>query len=213
MENLVKNKKSLKALAGLLKLLAFGLGLYLILLPFYPKIKYYLSAPAVKLDAQDYSQVAAQVLDLKNKLPEAEYSISPNRLIIPKIDVNAPITESTNEQVGLSLGAWLIPWGSTPDKGGNTIITGHRFKYLPPNNLTFFLFDKLAVGDIFSVFWKDKQYFYRVREIKVLEDYDSSPYNKSDVPILTMYTCTPIYSTAQRLVIISDLINSPESSN
>lgn len=203
--NFFQNPRNIKALALVLELLFIALAAYLVLLPFYPEIKYRITAPT-ELDNQNIEQVSAQVEEIKSRLPESEYAISPNRLIIPKIGVNAPVVVTDNEQYGLSLGAWLDPQGSTPDQGGNTVITGHRFKYLPPNNITFYLFHKLVPGDTFSVVWKGKDYYYRVKEIKIVEPSDASPYNKSTEPVLTMYTCHPIYSTEKRLVVISEQI-------
>lgn len=202
------NQKRLKALILSLRLLAFLIFLYLIALPFYPKIEYKLKGNTKDIsEAKDLEKVAATVTATKNKLPQSEFAVSPNRLIIPKIMVNAPITATDNEAYGLSLGSWLYPKGSTPDKGGNTILTGHRFKYLPPSNLTFYLLDKLEIGDVVTVIWKNKDYFYKVRQIKTVPETDLSPYDKSDKPILTMFTCTPIFSTSHRLVVISDLIS------
>lgn len=200
-----QNSRNIKALALVLELLFIVLAAYLVFLPFYPEIKYRL-AVGDKIDNQNVGEVTAQVEEIKSRLPESEYAISPNRLIIPKIGVNAPVVVTDNEQYGLSLGAWLDPQGSTPDKGGNTVITGHRFKYLPPNNITFYLFHKLLPGDTFSVVWEGKDYYYRVKEIKIVEPSDASPYNKSTEPVLTMYTCHPIYSTEKRLVVISEQI-------
>ena len=200
-----QNSKNVKALALVLELLVVGLAAYLIILPFYPEIKYRVAGP-VNIDNQDVVQVTAQVEEIKNHLPESEYAVSPNRLIIPKIGVNAPVVVTDDEAYGLSLGAWLDPQGSTPDQGGNTVITGHRFKYLPPSNLTFYLFHKLVPGDTFSVVWEGEDYYYRVKQIKIVEASDASPYNKSEEAVLTMYTCHPIYSTEKRLVVISEQI-------
>lgn len=129
-----------------------------------------------------------------------------NRLIIPKIGVNAPIIESADENYGLDRGVWRLPKSSTPEEQGNMIITGHRFKYLPPSNLTFYLFHKLEKGDIASVIWEGKIYYYRIKEIKIVNADDVSILKQSDKPILTMYTCDPIYSTKNRLTVIGELI-------
>ena len=99
-----------------------------------------------------------------------------------------------------------MPDSSTPDKGGNTVITGHRFKYLPPSNLTFYLLDKLTKGDLITVIWHKKDYIYRVREVKVVPATDFSVIEPSDKPILTLFTCHPIYSTEKRLVVVSDFV-------
>lgn len=194
-----------ESLIIILKIFGLAIFIYLIVAPFYPEIKYQIYLKRT-INEDEVIKFNPEPVNNLNKLPESKYLISSERLIIPKIGVNAPIIISDDEKYGLAHGAWLIPLGSTPDQGGNTIITGHRFKYLPPNSTTFYLFDKLKVGDIFYVLWKDKSYFYKVREIKIIPASDSSPYYKSEKAILTMYTCNPIYSTKERLVIISDLI-------
>lgn len=130
----------------------------------------------------------------------------PNTLIIPKIGVKIPIIESDNEEFGLDHGAWKIPNSSTPEEDGNMILTGHRFKYLPPSNLTFYLFHKLEAGDIASVIWNNKTYLYRIKEKKVISPDDISALKQTKTSTLTMYTCDPIYSTKNRLVITAELI-------
>ncbi|MCK5459961.1 sortase [Candidatus Parcubacteria bacterium] len=134
---------------------------------------------------------------------QAEYN---NRVIIAKIGVNAPIIDSSNEDWALSHGAWRIPGSSSPDKAGNTVITGHRFKYLPPSNLTFYLFHKLEIGDIILAVWEQKKYYYKINEIKIVSPRDLSILEKTEKPTLTLFTCDPIYSQKNRLVIIAELI-------
>lgn len=129
-----------------------------------------------------------------------------NTLIIPKIGVKIPIIESEDENYGLNHGAWKLPKSSAPEESGNMILTGHRFKYLPPSNLTFYLFHKLETGDIASVIWDGKPYYYKIREIKKVPADDISILKQTKTSTLTMYTCDPIYSTKNRLVIIADLV-------
>lgn len=204
-----KNKKFiLKALVFTLELFFIFLFIYLVFLPFYPEVKYKLNfnQNLNTEESKKIEKVEEKTIDIINSLPKSEYKTSQDRLIITKIGVNAPIVQTNNEEYGLSMGAWLIPNSSTPDKEGNTIITGHRFKYLPPSNLTFYLFHKLEEGDIVSVLWKNDTYFYKIREIKIVENTDLSILKPSKEPILTMFTCHPIYSTKNRLVIVADLI-------
>jgi LPXTG-site transpeptidase (sortase) family protein len=195
-------KNFLKALVLTLKLLAIAILFYLLFLPLYPEIKYRLISQSL----EDSNNNHLLKNNLSGQLPESDYAVSEDRLIISKIGINAPIVETNNEKYGLSLGAWLVPEGSTPTAGGNTIITGHRFRYLPPSNLTFYLFHKLELGDTFYVIWRGDYYFYQIKEIKIVDPWDSSVYNQSSDPILTLYTCHPIYSTEKRLVVISDLM-------
>ena len=210
----MKTKKTKKIFLLALEISAVFLAVYLILLPFFPIIKYniYFNEKIAE-EAKDVEEIKKDVEAIKNELkitakglPTSEYSVSPNRVIIKKIGVNAPIVESVSSEYGLSQGAWHIPKTSSPDKGGNTVITGHRFKYLPPNNLTFYLFHKLEIGDIVSIIWKEKDYFYRIKEIKIVPDTDLSILNPINKPTLTMFTCHPIYSTEKRLVVVGELI-------
>ena len=142
----------------------------------------------------------------KNKAAKPAAVDAPNALIIPKIGVNIPIIESEDEKYGLSRGAWRLPKSSTPEENGNMVLTGHRFKYLPPSNLTFYLLHKLEAGDIVSVVWNNKTYYYRVKEKKVVSADDTSILKQTKKPTLTIYTCDPIYSTKNRLVIVAEQI-------
>lgn len=208
MKFIINKKFGGKALVLVLELLALALVIYLVFLPFYPLIKYkiyqkYLSISGAKSNMEIAQE---QVTKFTASFPSSDYAVSPNRLIISKIGVNAPIVEAKSADYGLSKGAWRIPESSTPDKGGNTVITGHRFKYLPPNNLTFFLFNKLERGDIISVIWQAKDYFYKISDIKIIPATDTSILVLSKKPIITLFTCHPIYSQENRLVVIGELV-------
>lgn len=203
-----KKNKILKALVLTLELSAFVLLAYLIFMPIIPAAEYQVKNFHNGLpESKDIEVVKKDTKKIITELPKNKDAVSPNRLIITKIGVNAPIVESKNSEYGLSLGAWHVPGSANPENPGNMVVTGHRFKYLPPSNLTFYLLDKIEVGDIVSVVWKDKTYYYKIRETKVVDKTDLSVEAKSDKAILTIYTCTPLYSTEKRLVVIGDLVN------
>ncbi len=122
---------------------------------------------------------------------------------MPNIGINMPIFQSENDKV-LWKGGWLF--GSTPDKGGNSVIFGHRFRYLPPNSNTFYNLDKVNIGDKFTVNWAGKKYIYTVREIKTVEPNDLSVIEPSVKSIVTLVTCTPLFTSNKRLVVIGELI-------
>lgn len=205
-----------KTLVYALEFLAVAVFLYLVLSPFWPLWRYRWSMSQQSVTAfTDLGQVKQTVELLSatdSQQPsdkQGKQAVSPglgNRLLIGKIGVDTPIIDSTSETYGLNHGAWRYPGSSTPDQGGNTVLTGHRFKYLPPNNLTFYLFDQLQSGDLIAVKWQGQDYYYRVRGSKIVEPTDLSVLAPSSQPILTMFTCDPIFSQDQRLVIIADLI-------
>ena len=203
-----KNRKQRKALIFILGLLSFSVLFYILIMPFYPELKYRVSIKT-EVDQKAETEKIIEEFKEKNKIdidsspgfPSSKYKVSQDRLIISKIGVNAPIVQTDNQDYGLSLGAWLMPAGVSPGEQGNTIITGHRFKYLPPNNLTFYLFHKLEIGDLVYIIWKDEEIYYEISEIKIVGDADLSVMNQTEDETLTMFTCTPIYSTKQRLVV------------
>ena len=128
-----------------------------------------------------------------------------NTLIIPKIGVNINIVEGQTVKA-LYKGAWRIPGTSTPNQGGNTVISAHRYLYRPPSSRTFYLLDKLVVGDAVKVIWEGVEYNYQVREVKIVEPSQVEILNNTKSPILTLFTCTPLFTSEKRLVVIADLV-------
>ncbi len=205
---LIIKKKLLKTLVYALEFLAVGLIAYLIISPALPNIEYELYGQVAANQAkwQDLNEIKKETAQIINHLPKNTNVSKANRIIIPKIGVNSPIIESNNAKYALNRGAWHTPTTSTPDKGSNMVISGHRYKYLPPNNLTFYLLDKLVVGDMMSVQWQGIDYYYRVKQTKIVEPTEVSILNPTAATTLTVYTCDPIYSQEHRLVVIGELV-------
>ncbi|MFH1413180.1 MAG: sortase [bacterium] len=203
-----KQDRRLKILVLILEFLALGIAVYIIAIPVYPAVKYRIEN--INTDPEvfkDIEHVKIETAKIEKELVQNEQAYG-NRLIISKIGVNSPIVEAGNAEQGLNRGAWRLPVSSTPDQGGNTVITGHRFKYLPPSNLTFYLFDKLRLDDIVSVIWDNKEYYYQIHKIKIIDKTDVSILEPSDKSILTLFTCHPLFSDEQRIVAIADLMDS-----
>jgi LPXTG-site transpeptidase (sortase) family protein len=137
------------------------------------------------------------------KLNKARLAPTPtdNRLVIPDMRLDAPVAESGSQRV-LQNGIWRIPGSSTPDKGGNTVIVGHRYLYNSDTSTdTFYFLDTLKDGDKFNLFWQGKEYIY-----KVTKSYETEPTNiqveqQTIEPKLTLYTCSPLWSNERRLIV------------
>ena len=125
-----------------------------------------------------------------------------NRLVIPKIGVNVEIVEGKDERA-LNRGIWHLPDTSTPDKGGNTVLTGHRFQYLAGQR-TLYLLDQMRVNDVIIVYWRGKEYDYRVVRRKIVNPDAVNILYDTPNPQLTIFTCTPVFSTKQRLVLFAE---------
>ncbi len=130
---------------------------------------------------------------------------SKNRLMIATAGVDMPLFLSANDKALLK-GGWMYSGNSTPDKGGNTVIFGHRWLYKPPIKNTFYSLDKVKVGDQFSIDWNGKTYNYHVSETRIVNPTEVSVLNPTNSPQVTLITCTPLFSTKQRLVVIGKLI-------
>lgn len=177
-------------------------GLFLILMPILPQIPYYLrelKGENVYIPHQSTtgSTPGAGSEDQEKGIPEE------NTLAIPAVGIEVEIVEGATD-AALELGAWRRPGSSTPDKGGNTVITGHRFKYLPPSNLTFYHLDKVEVGDDVVVYWEGQIYEYVVSDILVVDPGQVEIESDTISPRITLYTCTPLWTAKKRLVVVAE---------
>ena len=125
------------------------------------------------------------------------------RVVISSIGVDMAIVFGDNEKNALLQGAWHIPGSGTPDNPDgykNMVLSGHRYLYTSGPN-TFFNLDKVQTGDIIQVFWQDQEYKYQVNNIRIVEPDEISILQDTGQEKLTLFTCHPVYTTDQRLVI------------
>lgn len=166
------------------------LNAYVIITPFLPQVTFY----------------AGQVFSEPQKLdtPEDRAAISRDldHVVIPKINLDEKIWFGDNEKL-INKGVWHIPRSSTPDKGSNTVLAGHRFTYKDP--AVFYHLDKVSPGDPVIMVYDGKLYNYKVTETKIVNPEDVYIEDPSDDKRLTLYTCHPLWSIKQRLVIVANL--------
>ncbi len=191
----------------ILRMIVFLCLAYLLIAPFLPELNYQTrSLLDIKYPEEEiFSDENFEDFGKR----ESKYNnvdLARNRLVIPTIGVHIPIVEGNNEGV-LFQGAWRRPNTSTPDKGGNTVITGHRFQYVPPNNKTFYNLNKLEKGAKIFVFWNNKEYRYLVSETFIVEPEQVEI--EDDLPgnVLTLYTCHPLWTADKRLVVRANLVD------
>jgi len=126
------------------------------------------------------------------------------KIFVNSIEVEGHIYEGLNPNT-MNKGFWHFPTSDLPGQKGNTVIIGHRYAKLPPNKDTFFNLDKVKVGDRIEVKQLDQSYTYIVTDTKIVEKNDVSVLqNYSDYRI-TLITCSPLWSSDQRLVVIGKL--------
>lgn len=107
----------------------------------------------------------------------------------------------------LTRGPGHYPGTAEPGGEGNLAIAGHRTTYGAP----FYHLDQLVEGDHILVTGRDGiRHTYRVRRQQVVGPSDMWVVGEdpleSDTPTLTLTTCHPRFSAAQRLVIFAELV-------
>lgn len=142
------------------------------------------------------------------------------RLIVPKINVDAPVVygvESLQEntiQAALRSGIvhYPIPGAnSLPGQAGNSVFLGHssndvfdtgQYKFV------FVLLERLEKGDTFYAHYKGTRYTYSVTKKEII---DPSEVSKlvldTDKPMATLVTCVPPGTALKRLVVYGEQIS------
>lgn len=134
-----------------------------------------------------------------------------NRIIIPSIGVDIETYRDLNEHEALAKGAWVVPGSVKPGETGEMVITGHRFEILPPAKNTFYNLDKLKEGDVFYVIEDNYFYTYTITKTEIVKPEDYMLGQKDiDMHEAVLYTCTPLWTAAKRLLHFGELVSVQE---
>lgn len=132
-----------------------------------------------------------------------------NKIYIPSIDLESDVLELSKLE-DLHTGVWRRPETSTPDMGGNTVMIAHRYTRKGgesgPN--TFYHLPKVQIDDNIFVSYNGVGYKYKVYDVQVLSadaTYIEDATTTAD--LLTLYTCTPLWSASERHVVFAKLIS------
>lgn len=126
------------------------------------------------------------------------------RIVIPTVEIDHVVWEGV-ERADLRNGPGHMPWTALPGQPGNSVVSGHRTTYGAP----FFRLDEVVVGDEITMETATGSHRYEVREILIVEPTAVEVTEPRDGAWLTLTTCTPVYSAAQRLVIHAELVEGP----
>jgi len=188
----------LKQVNNLLLLLIVLINGYIFLAPLWPAVVFHFESHGHK---QQQLQATINKPATTFKVPPG-----PNRLVVPSMLLDQPILQGTvaNQFKTLDQGIWLWPRGSTPDKGGNTTLIGHRYTYTNPRGVFYFL-NKVSVKDQIAVYWNNKEYVYQVVSVSQVAPNDTAIEANTSQAELTLFTCTPLWLPKDRLVVVADL--------
>lgn len=152
--------------------------------------------------------------------PNASLQVSDDPvLVIPKINVNVPIVWDTtpdqkSQMAAMENGiAWFgIPGAnSKPGQIGNTVLSGHSSNDFIDGGsykFVFALLDRLKDGDVFYIHYEGIRYTYTVTRTEVVEPTDvGALIYKTDKPVVTLITCTPLGTALNRLLITAEQVS------
>lgn len=113
-----------------------------------------------------------------------------NNLVISKIKLNKPVLQMQDIKA-LRSQTWILPWTSTPDKGGNTVIVGHTYNQVKGkySKNVFWDLETLEKGDTVELTWKGKKYTYIITEKGTAKPEEWQLENQTEKAMLTLYGC------------------------
>lgn len=126
------------------------------------------------------------------------------RIVIPKIELDDVMFEGVTRET-LKKGPGHMPGTPVPGQPGNAVVSGHRTTYGRP----FYDLDALSYGDRIEVETATGMHVYEVRNILIVDPTDVSVTKPIAGAWLTLTTCNPRFSAAERLVVQAVLVSGP----
>ncbi len=131
---------------------------------------------------------------------EPQDSALPTRIVIPKINVNAPIVDGIGWE-DLKKGVGHLPGSANPGERGNLYLAAHNdiygeiFRYL----------EDLEIGDEYFIYAGEEEFHYVVKEKRIIDPTEVEVMLPTTEPVVTLQTCYPYLVDTHRLVVIGEL--------
>jgi sortase A len=124
----------------------------------------------------------------------------PTRIVIPKIEVDAPIVAGVAWE-DLKKGVGHLPGSANPGERGNLYLAAHNdifgeiFRHL----------DRIEPGDEYIIYAGEQEFRYIATEKRIIEDTDVDVMLPTTEPVATLQTCYPYLVDTHRLVVVGEL--------
>jgi LPXTG-site transpeptidase (sortase) family protein len=128
------------------------------------------------------------------------------RIVIEDIGLDWMVVEGVRP-ADLNRGPGHGPWSALPGQPGNAVISGHRTTYGAPFNRI----DELEPGDTIDVETLIGTHTYEVVGTIIVEPQDVWTVRDRDGAWLTLTTCHPEFSAAERLIVFAKLVGGPNA--
>ncbi|WP_245701168.1 class D sortase [Shouchella lonarensis] len=128
----------------------------------------------------------------KNNAPEENFDIQSYKpemyeafatMDIPKLDKTLPIVEGTDADA-LDKGIGHLVDSVLPGQGEQIVMSGHR-------DTVFRQFDKIEIGDTFTINMPYGSYTYEIKETDIVSEDDTSVIREMGEEVLVVTTCYP----------------------
>jgi len=86
----------------------------------------------------------------------------------------------------LLLGPARLEWSSVPGDRGNSVIAAHRDTH-------FRILKDLKKGEVVSIERDGHSFLYRIVKLEIVRPSDTTFYQPTSKPVLTLVTCYPFY--------------------
>jgi sortase A len=126
------------------------------------------------------------------------------RIEIPRLGIDQVLFEGV-DRATLKLGPGHMPRTPLPGQPGNAVLSGHRTTYGKP----FADLDLLEPGDQILVETAVGVSTYEVRESLIVAPTDTWVVDPRNGAWLTLTTCHPRFSAAQRLIVHAEMVDGP----
>lgn len=180
-------------------------------LPFYrSRLGYF-----YKFEVKKESPPAFNLPSIENQ-PIQEINLS-DRIIIPKIQVEAPIiweVEWENILQELKNGVVHFKGTALPNEEGTVVLTGHSSTYpwaRGSYDKVFTLLDKLNLSDQIIIIYQKRKYTYVVSNKKIIKPSEVRVISREGEYNLSLITCWPIGTSLKRLVVEAKLVEKPST--
>ncbi|MDO4781291.1 MAG: sortase [Candidatus Saccharibacteria bacterium] len=152
--------------------------------------------------------------------PTVDIKVGPEpRLIIPKINIDAPIVygaaaDVASQRTAMEKGVahFSVKGASaTPGQYGNTVLAAHSSNDAFASGAYKFIFaqnEKLQKDDIIYVNHEGTRYTYRITKSEVVLPHEVSKIQiGNDKPMLTLISCVPLGTAEKRLLLFAEQIS------
>lgn len=196
------------------------LGAYILFAPFLPVLGAYFQEQMEDPTAEEIRKQNAR-LSASNASPTTQKTSSQNSNTPPVKPINHETSFDTGLRIGsinldsrmfssndnndLWQGVWHNKTTGNPIDGGNMVITAHRFLYTGNQN-TFYHLPEVEKGSVVMLSWKGKVYPYEVTDTFEVDSTAVNIEDPTENHQLTLYTCTPLWTSDRRHVVIAEPI-------